>query len=95
MNNSTLLGITTFTYLFTMVLYFYYLFFRNKKLGFVFQSYNLLPKLTALANVELPMIYAGTGQRRKRAREALETVGIGQREFLNPGNIPDCHFCSH
>ena len=52
---------------------------RNKKLGFVFQSYNLLPKLTAVANVELPLIYNGGHNRRQRALEALESVGIGNR----------------
>jgi len=52
---------------------------RNKKIGFVFQQYNLLPRISALSNVELPLIYSGTLQRRKRAREALERVGLGQR----------------
>jgi len=57
---------------------------RNKKLGFVFQSYNLLPKMTALENVELPMVYAGQGHRGERAREALESVGIGKRAKHHP-----------
>jgi len=57
---------------------------RNQKLGFVFQSYNLLPKMTALENVELPMIYAGQGNRRQRALEALESVGIGNRAKHHP-----------
>ncbi|HEX7364029.1 MAG TPA: ABC transporter ATP-binding protein [Dehalococcoidia bacterium] len=57
---------------------------RNQKLGFVFQSYNLLPKMTALENVELPMVYAGQGHRRERALEALESVGIGNRAKHHP-----------
>ena len=57
---------------------------RNRKLGFVFQSYNLLPKMTALENVELPMVYAGQGHRRERALEALESVGIGNRAHHRP-----------
>jgi putative ABC transport system ATP-binding protein len=54
---------------------------RNRKLGFVFQSFNLLPRDTALANVELPLIYSGVrpSVRRRRAREALERVGLGDR----------------
>jgi putative ABC transport system ATP-binding protein len=60
---------------------------RNKKLGFVFQSYNLLPKMTALENVELPMIYAGRGHRRQSAQEALESVGIGQRAKHRPSEM--------
>ncbi len=60
---------------------------RNRKMGFVFQSYNLLPKLTALANVELPMIYAGVNHRRQRALEALESVGIGNRASHRPSEM--------
>ncbi len=60
---------------------------RNKKMGFVFQSYNLLPKLTALANVELPLIYNGVNHRRQRAIEALESVGIGQRARHRPSEM--------
>jgi putative ABC transport system ATP-binding protein len=52
---------------------------RNKKLGFVFQQYNLLPRINALSNVELPMIYSGILQKHNRAKEALERVGLGQR----------------
>jgi putative ABC transport system ATP-binding protein len=52
---------------------------RNKKLGFVFQQYNLLPRITALSNVELPLIYAGVLQKNKRGKEALERVGLGKR----------------
>ena len=52
---------------------------RNKKIGFVFQSFNLLPRVTALANVELPLVYAGAGNRRQRALQVLESVGLGGR----------------
>ena len=48
-------------------------------MGFVFQQYNLLPRINALSNVELPMIYSGVLQKHKRAKEALERVGLGQR----------------
>jgi putative ABC transport system ATP-binding protein len=60
---------------------------RNNKLGFVFQSYNLLPKLTAVANVELPLIYNGGHNRRQRALEALESVGISKREHHRPSEM--------
>jgi putative ABC transport system ATP-binding protein len=52
---------------------------RNRKIGFVFQSFNLLKRTSALRQVELPMIYGGAGNRRKRARDALEAVGLGNR----------------
>lgn len=54
---------------------------RNKKIGFIFQGYHLLPKLTALENCELPLIYRGmpTKERKLRALHALEQVGLGQR----------------
>jgi len=54
---------------------------RNKKIGFVFQSFNLLPRTTALHNVELPMIYSSIGrrERKRRAVAALESVGLGNR----------------
>jgi putative ABC transport system ATP-binding protein len=60
---------------------------RNNKLGFVFQSYNLLPKLTAIANTELPLIYNGGHNRRQRALEALESVGIGARAHHRPSEM--------
>ncbi|WP_374276179.1 ABC transporter ATP-binding protein [Brevundimonas sp.] len=55
--------------------------FRNRRIGFVFQSFQLLPRLTATQNVELPMIYAGIppAERRERAVELLERVGLGHR----------------
>lgn len=57
---------------------------RNEKLGFVFQSYNLLPKISALQNVALPLIYAGGNHRQQRAMEALEAVGISKRWMHKP-----------
>ncbi len=60
---------------------------RNSKLGFVFQSYNLLPKLTAVENVELPLVYSKNGNRRRRALQTLESVGIGNRAFHRPSEL--------
>ena len=62
---------------------------RNQQIGFIFQGFNLLSKLTALENVELPMIYQGIGtrQRRKMAKEALEKVGLGERMKHKPTQL--------
>lgn len=62
---------------------------RNKKIGFVFQSFNLLPKLTALRNVELSLIYMGISrkERKERARQALEKVGLSDRLHHRPTEL--------
>ncbi|MBM4446956.1 MAG: ABC transporter ATP-binding protein [Chloroflexi bacterium] len=60
---------------------------RNKKIGFVFQSFNLLPQATAVSNVELPLVYSGVGNRHQRAFEALELVGMTQRAKHRPSEI--------
>lgn len=60
---------------------------RNRKIGFVFQSFNLLARNTALANVELPLIYGGTGNRRQRALQALESVGLANRVKHTPSEL--------
>jgi putative ABC transport system ATP-binding protein len=62
---------------------------RNKKIGFIFQSFNLIPRTSALSNVELPLIYAGVGgrERRERAMEALDKVGLSARRGHLPSEL--------
>ena len=62
---------------------------RNQKVGFVFQSFNLIPRTTALANVELPLIYKGLDikERKKQAQEVLEKFGLGSRIYHFPNQL--------
>ncbi len=63
--------------------------FRSRTVGFVFQTHNLIPTMTAIENVEIPMVETGmtAGERRARARELLETVGLGNRLDFAPGQL--------
>jgi putative ABC transport system ATP-binding protein len=62
---------------------------RNKEIGFVFQSFNLLPKLDVLANIELPLVYSGIrpAERRERAKRAADEVGLGDRLRNRPSQL--------
>jgi len=62
---------------------------RNRKVGFVFQSFNLIPQLSVIENVELPLVYSGVllSERRERASELLHAVGLGERQWHRPNEL--------
>jgi putative ABC transport system ATP-binding protein len=60
---------------------------RNRKIGFVFQNFNLLPRMSALENVEVPLLYSGLRHAKEKARAALERVGLGTRSHHEPNQL--------
>ncbi|HVT80333.1 MAG TPA: ATP-binding cassette domain-containing protein, partial [Phycisphaerae bacterium] len=60
---------------------------RNKSIGFVFQTFNLLPRMNALENVELPLLYGGSSNAKKKALDALKIVGLGDRSHHKPNQL--------
>ena len=60
---------------------------RSSRIGFVFQTFNLLPRMDAMRNAEVPLLYAGGGRRRQRAQRALEAVGLGDRIHHRPAEM--------